>query len=72
MVDIVVNHAGYDTEFGDMIRSDDDIVSGDDQKDSLSGLPDFKTEDICSCKCQNLYCKQGWRCEGFSSNRKDL
>ena len=45
MVDIVVNHAGYDTEFGDMIRSDDDIVSGDDQKDSLSGLPDFKTED---------------------------
>lgn len=45
MVDIVVNHAGYDTDFGDMIRSGDDIVSGSDQKDSLSDLPDFKTED---------------------------
>lgn len=45
MVDIVVNHAGYDTDFGDMIRSGDDIVSGSDQKDSLSNLPDFKTED---------------------------
>lgn len=45
MVDIVVNHAGYDTAFGDMIRSGDDVVSGSDQKDSLSDLPDFKTED---------------------------
>lgn len=47
MVDIVVNHAGYGTEekFGNMIRSGSDIVSGDDQKDSLSNLPDFKTED---------------------------
>lgn len=47
MVDIVVNHAGYGTEdkFGSMIRSGSDIVSGDDQKDSLSNLPDFKTED---------------------------
>lgn len=45
MVDIVVNHAGYDTDFGNMIRSGDDIVSGSDQKDSLSNLPDFKTED---------------------------
>lgn len=45
MVDIVVNHAGYDTDFGDMIRSGDDVVSGSDQKDSLSNLPDFKTED---------------------------
>lgn len=47
MVDIVVNHAGYGTEatFGDMIRKGDQIVSGDDQKDSLSGLPDFHTED---------------------------
>ena len=41
----VVNHAGYDTDFGNMIRSGDDIVSGSDQKDSLSNLPDFKTED---------------------------
>lgn len=45
MVDVVVNHAGYDTDFGNMIRSGDDIVSGSDQKDSLSNLPDFKTED---------------------------
>lgn len=45
MVDIVVNHAGYDTDFGDMIRSGNDIVSGSDQKDSLSNLPDFRTED---------------------------
>lgn len=45
MVDIVVNHAGYGTKFGDMIRSEDDVVSGSDQKDSLSDLPDFKTED---------------------------
>ena len=45
MVDIVVNHAGYDTDFGNMIRSGADIVSGSDQKDSLSNLPDFKTED---------------------------
>lgn len=45
MVDIVVNHAGYDTDFGKMIRSGDDIVSGSDQKDSLSNLPDFRTED---------------------------
>lgn len=45
MVDIVVNHAGYDTDFGDMIRSGEDVVSGSDQKDSLSNLPDFRTED---------------------------
>ena len=53
MVDIVVNHAGYGTENNfnsildgkNMIRSGEDIVSGDDQKDSLSNLPDFKTED---------------------------
>ena len=45
MVDIVVNHAGYDTEFGNMIRRGDDVVSGSDQKDSLSNLPDFRTED---------------------------
>lgn len=45
MVDIVVNHAGYDTEFGNMIRSGDDVVSGSDQKDSLSNLQDFRTED---------------------------
>jgi len=47
MVDMVVNHAGYGTKstFGSMLRSGDDIVKGDDQKSSLSDLPDFKTED---------------------------
>ena len=53
MVDIVVNHAGYGTENSfnalldgkDMIRGTKDTISGSDQRDSLSGLPDFKTED---------------------------
>lgn len=46
MVDVVLNHAGYNTEdtFGDMIRSNADTVSGDDQLEPLSGLPDFATE----------------------------
>lgn len=53
MVDIVVNHAGYGTEESfdkllegeNMIRSAEETVSGSDQKDSLAGLPDFRTED---------------------------
>lgn len=53
MVDIVVNHAGYGTEadfnslLGSeaMIRSEEETVSGSDQKSSLAGLPDFRTED---------------------------
>ncbi|MBQ4058687.1 MAG: Ig-like domain-containing protein [Lachnospiraceae bacterium] len=47
MVDVVLNHAGYGTEdkFGDMIRTKDQTLAGDDQKDSLSNLPDFVTED---------------------------
>lgn len=46
MVDVVLNHAGYGTEdtFGDMIRSAEDTVSGDDVLAPLSGLPDFATE----------------------------
>lgn len=44
MVDVVVNHAGYNTDFGDMIRSGSETVTGDAQLDSLSGLPDFATE----------------------------
>lgn len=47
MVDIVINHAGYGTEkdkFVDMIRSQEETISGDDQKDALSNLPDFATE----------------------------
>lgn len=44
MVDIVVNHAGYDTEstFADMIR--DKSVSEGDIKSWQNGMPDFATE----------------------------
>lgn len=59
MVDVVVNHAGYDTEFGDMIRSGEDVVSGDDQKDSLANLPDFKTEDA-SVRAQLVKWQTAW------------
>ncbi|SQG82435.1 peptidoglycan linked protein (LPXTG motif), pullulanase [Streptococcus uberis] len=47
IVDVVLNHAGYGAEdkFAGMIRTGDEIVAGDDQKDSLSNLPDFKTEE---------------------------
>lgn len=45
MVDIVVNHAGYDTEskFADMLR--DKSVSEGDIKSWQDGLPDFATEN---------------------------
>ncbi len=49
MVDIVVNHAGYDTNdqanFAGMLRTEEDIVAGDVILDELDFLPDFKTED---------------------------
>ncbi len=58
MVDVVLNHSGYGddvtnyfnnypTEDGAlrMLRNDDEIVSGSDQQSSLSGLPDFLTEN---------------------------
>ena len=58
MVDVVLNHSGYDQEekFNNMIkdedgnpipmiRDDSQMVSGSDQKYSLSGLPDFLTEN---------------------------
>ena len=58
MVDVVLNHSGYDQEdyFNNllkdedgnsipMIRTADQMVSGSDQKYSLSGLPDFLTEN---------------------------
>lgn len=54
MVDVVLNHAGYDTENKfqntylpgkNMLRDDSTTVQGDDVKDALSGLPDFVTED---------------------------
>lgn len=58
MVDVVLNHSGYNQEdyFNNllkdeegnsipMIRTEDQMVSGSDQKYSLSGLPDFLTEN---------------------------
>ncbi len=58
MVDVVINHAGYDTEdyfntiiqdadgnYVSMIRNSSNTVSGSDIYASLSGLPDFVTED---------------------------
>lgn len=47
MVDVVLNHVGYGTEeiFGDMLRNSENTVPGDEIKDSLSGLPDFYTEN---------------------------
>lgn len=59
MVDVVLNHSGYGdavtdyfnnypTEDGEtiqMLRGADETVSGSDQQSSLSGLPDFRTED---------------------------
>ena len=58
MVDVVLNHAGYGAEehfntiisdgnggYIDMIRGKDNTVKGDDKLDSLSGLPDFVTEN---------------------------
>lgn len=58
MVDVVLNHSGYNQEekFNSMIkdedgnaipmiRDDSQMVSGSDQKYSLSGLPDFLTEN---------------------------
>lgn len=60
MVDVVLNHTGYGDEITNyynsnfknedgevirMLRNDDEVVNGHDQKSSLSGLPDFRTED---------------------------
>lgn len=58
MVDVVLNHAGYNNEeyFNNilkdeegnpvrMIREGDEIVIGDDKKNPLSDLPDFLTEN---------------------------
>ncbi len=47
MADVVLNHGGYDTEsnanFAGMYRTES--IDNDDEKMSLAGLPDFKTED---------------------------
>ncbi|MBD5514013.1 MAG: hypothetical protein HDR06_04980 [Lachnospiraceae bacterium] len=60
MVDVVLNHSGYGEEItnyfdntftnedGDtitMLRTAAETVNGNDQMSSLSGLPDFRTED---------------------------
>lgn len=58
MVDVVLNHSGYNaadstelTDYfdqkveGGMFRTADETINGSDQQSSLSGLPDFRTED---------------------------
>ncbi|MCM1211473.1 MAG: alpha-amylase family glycosyl hydrolase [Blautia sp.] len=61
MVDVVLNHAGYGDEIKEyfngklgtdengapirMIREDEEMITGNDQKSSLSGLQDFLTEN---------------------------
>lgn len=60
MVDVVLNHTGYGDEITNyyntnfknedgetikMLRGADEMVPGSDQMSSLSGLPDFRTED---------------------------
>ena len=47
MVDVVLNHPGYETtnDFIDMVRDASNTIPGDLQKDGLSGLPDFVTEN---------------------------
>ena len=51
MVDVVLNHAGYNTEkleqFNNMFRTEDKTVKGDYilSSDQSSGLPDFVTEE---------------------------
>lgn len=54
MVDVVLNHSGYGIEDSfnntyiegkNMLRDKTTTIKGDDKKDSLSGLPDFVTED---------------------------
>ncbi|MDG3142609.1 pullulanase [Streptococcus suis] len=47
IVDVVLNHAGYGAEetFKGMVRTKEEDKQGDDEKGSLSNLPDFKTEE---------------------------
>ena len=47
MVDVVLNHAGYNTEdkFAGMLRDASTTITGHDIYSSLSGLPDFLTEN---------------------------
>ena len=58
MVDVVLNHGGYDSEdtfnsiltdgegkYINMIRGAEETEAGDEKKDGLSGLPDFLTEN---------------------------
>ncbi|MBJ8325076.1 pullulanase [Streptococcus pacificus] len=48
IVDVVLNHAGYGAQdnFKGLIRSPEETKDGDDERGSLAGLPDFKTEDM--------------------------
>lgn len=58
MVDVVLNHAGYDSEetfntilkdaegnYINMVRGEEETIPNDEKRDGLSGLPDFITEN---------------------------
>lgn len=64
MVDVVINHAGYntdkkDSEFAGMLRTDEDRVEGNDILDGLDGLPDFLTEKA-EVRNQLIAWQQAW------------
>lgn len=72
MVDVVINHAGYDTEeyfntmiqdkngeYISMVRDDSNTIDGDTVRDGLSGLPDFVTENP-AVRNQLIQWQVGW------------
>ena len=67
MVDVVLNHSGYETEdyFNsildgkNMVRDSSNTVPGDQRQDGLSGLPDFVTEDE-DVRAQLIEWQTGW------------
>ena len=67
MVDVVVNHGGYGSEsnsaFSGMFRDATSTVAGSEIYSSISGLPDFKTEDA-KVREQIIQWQTAWM-EGF-------
>ncbi len=72
MVDVVLNHAGYDSEdsfssiisdgnggYINMIRGEEETIPNDEKRDGLSGLPDFITENE-AVRNQLIEWQTGW------------
>lgn len=72
MVDVVLNHAGYDTEdyfntiiqdengnYVAMVRDESNTIAGDTVYDSLANLPDFATEND-DVRNQLIYWQTNW------------